>query len=555
MSTQINVTVGSGGLPEKAKQQQQAARQAQLEKERQRRIEAQGQEQRTAALAAEGKAPDGSALNSGNAKQPLAQPRPAAFRSDNLPDVGTMWDFYSYGGTPVSLGNRGWRGRDINFPEAGVEIFVNNNTTIQSTNYTISCGSGKEHKTFITERTPATDVFFNGTRTLNQVIDNYSFSGFLPPNDFYYISSKIYVYDVVAAGDFVNFIYPDSAILPTGKGNAIYIFFSREIGSAPKYNMGAYYIETYDIAGNFTGFSPVTATQIDGGPTRLFGCPADGILTTNGPTGALVSNTVPKLFSGFSINLSYSETFRAFAVNKNTIREIAFPDYLKNKITTKWPLKYKQQTASPYSDIPYVATDYDFSMVLDGDWFSLRFDNSTGFQKLIAVSQYSEITTATPQIFSKINTDIEFTSSSNIKQFDFSKYKVILEDRSSGIFSAYKNGACSNDFTFNDNSASSISIKSLYAGAEYIDFAVWKNKGESADYSVFNTLGCPITPSLPKVIKNKKARTQMFPGRQPAPEFPLFSDGELIAITDGGDPGYCRSMCLALGFTEADLTP
>lgn len=82
MSTQINVTVGSGGLPEKAKQQQQAARQAQLEKERQQRIQAQGQEQRSAALAAEGRAPDGSLLFGINAKQPLAQPRPAAFRSD-----------------------------------------------------------------------------------------------------------------------------------------------------------------------------------------------------------------------------------------------------------------------------------------------------------------------------------------------------------------------------------------------------------------------------------------------------------------------------------------
>jgi hypothetical protein len=84
MSTQINVTVGSGGLPEKAKQQQQAARQAQLEKERQRRIEAQGQQQRIAALAADGRASDGSVLSGGNAKQPLPQPRPAAFRASRV---------------------------------------------------------------------------------------------------------------------------------------------------------------------------------------------------------------------------------------------------------------------------------------------------------------------------------------------------------------------------------------------------------------------------------------------------------------------------------------
>jgi hypothetical protein len=80
MSTQINVTVGSGGLPEKAKQQQQAARQAQLEKQRQQRIEAQGQQHRSAALAAEGRASDGSPLYGSSFKQPDIGRRPAANR-------------------------------------------------------------------------------------------------------------------------------------------------------------------------------------------------------------------------------------------------------------------------------------------------------------------------------------------------------------------------------------------------------------------------------------------------------------------------------------------
>jgi hypothetical protein len=99
MSTQINVTVGSGGLPEKAKQQQQAARQAQLEKERQQRIQTQGQEQRNAALAAEGTAPDGSLLYGIGARQALTQPRPAAFRSGNKETVTMSW---------VVIGSNNW---------------------------------------------------------------------------------------------------------------------------------------------------------------------------------------------------------------------------------------------------------------------------------------------------------------------------------------------------------------------------------------------------------------------------------------------------------------
>jgi hypothetical protein len=84
VSTQINVTVGSGGLSDKARQLQTAARQAQLEKERQQRIETQGQEQRTANLAAAGRAPDGSPLFGPGFRQPEVERRPAANRSGNV---------------------------------------------------------------------------------------------------------------------------------------------------------------------------------------------------------------------------------------------------------------------------------------------------------------------------------------------------------------------------------------------------------------------------------------------------------------------------------------
>lgn len=83
MSTQINVTVGSGGLPDKAKQQQQAARQAQLEKERQRRIEAEGADKRNARLAADGRNVQGQSLTGTPNAAPRPQDEPAAFRSAN----------------------------------------------------------------------------------------------------------------------------------------------------------------------------------------------------------------------------------------------------------------------------------------------------------------------------------------------------------------------------------------------------------------------------------------------------------------------------------------
>ena len=81
MSTQINVTVGSGGLSDKAKQLQAGARQAQLEKERQRRIEAEGAAERTARFAAEGRNAQGQSLTGTPNTTPRPQDEPAAFRS------------------------------------------------------------------------------------------------------------------------------------------------------------------------------------------------------------------------------------------------------------------------------------------------------------------------------------------------------------------------------------------------------------------------------------------------------------------------------------------
>ena len=104
MSTQINVTVGSGGLSDKARQLQTAARQAQLEKERQQRIETQGQEQRAANLAAAGRAPDGSPLFGPGFKQPEVERRPAASRSGSLGILLIPSSNYTeYGGTLSGL--------------------------------------------------------------------------------------------------------------------------------------------------------------------------------------------------------------------------------------------------------------------------------------------------------------------------------------------------------------------------------------------------------------------------------------------------------------------
>jgi hypothetical protein len=81
VSTQINVTVGSGGLSDKARQLQTAARQAQLEKERIINLSAEALDKRVAAQAAKGLSPDGLPLYGASFKQPQIERRPAASRN------------------------------------------------------------------------------------------------------------------------------------------------------------------------------------------------------------------------------------------------------------------------------------------------------------------------------------------------------------------------------------------------------------------------------------------------------------------------------------------
>lgn len=81
MSTNINVTVDSGGLSERAKQQQLAARQAQLEKERTINLSAEALDKRVAAQAAKGLSLNGQPLYTAGLKQPQLERRPAATRT------------------------------------------------------------------------------------------------------------------------------------------------------------------------------------------------------------------------------------------------------------------------------------------------------------------------------------------------------------------------------------------------------------------------------------------------------------------------------------------
>jgi hypothetical protein len=80
MSTNINITVGDSGLLDRARQQQAANRQAQLNREAAARLEAQAIAARTAAFAAQGRDASGNLIIGAPFSQPQIDRRPAANR-------------------------------------------------------------------------------------------------------------------------------------------------------------------------------------------------------------------------------------------------------------------------------------------------------------------------------------------------------------------------------------------------------------------------------------------------------------------------------------------
>jgi hypothetical protein len=83
MSTNINITVGNSGLLDRAKQQQAASRQTQLNREAATQLETQATAARTAAFAAQGRDLNGNLITGAPFTQPQIDRRPTATRRVN----------------------------------------------------------------------------------------------------------------------------------------------------------------------------------------------------------------------------------------------------------------------------------------------------------------------------------------------------------------------------------------------------------------------------------------------------------------------------------------
>lgn len=395
MTTQINITVDSGGLTDRAKQQQQAARQAQLEKERQQRIEAQGQKQRDDALASQGRAPDGSSLSNTNSTTPKIERRPAAQRSDTF-KVGHTWLIQR---TSESLtANKalftlfGSTGRAV--PSSITYRYLQKVKPLS--------GNGST-STETTASTPSNEPI-ESPPVLNVTITGYSKQGSLyGPNigsDFYMGEMQVVTGDSYDAG--IAYF-----CLPAGKDKFILIeqawaVYGQSIGTHNFY---------YTVDRSNGVYSPNT--------TSYWGQNADFISYSDTTGEAIATYPVPSAtgFKKHEIKTDYTFTRKAYLCSNNTLREITLPSTLKSILLQLYPepqIVPSSGGTNAYRDVTY-GRDYYVpvaglvSPLRSGIQYVLR--SSTvydGLQNISTVNVYS------PDIFDVLNFYVPYSTSTKL---------------------------------------------------------------------------------------------------------------------------------------------
>ena len=419
MSTQINVSVGSGGLSDKARQLQTAARQAQLEKERQQRIESEGTEQRNARLEAEGRAPDGSLLYAPSVNQPEIERRPAANRQRPT-RVAHAWFQNLFEGTSNSSTGLFLR-QGGPFPTNVYSTFGGTNTGSSSTStrrYRSGSGNSQiEGPSFVRPYFPLPD---NGYSWNPAYVSAYEFGAFGGWNLWAHGERTSRATALSQSADL-------NLILPAGGRNSVILNFAVNASYAVD-------ITAHHVKGVATGIQ-----NIDGS-TGLPGPPPD-------PAPYFVAERIPgasiaigvaiwegEFLHGFSqpsATVYSGESFvknTAFYCNDTSITELpvtgklkAFMDWVNPGLSTATEtLNLNPDAFAPLSyEVPILDPENKLSIIN-----SIRLTSTAGFYgpNLTGIG-------TTPEVYAKLNDAYPYTDSSNIKTYENVRYKLTTDTR------------------------------------------------------------------------------------------------------------------------------
>lgn len=498
MSTQINVTVGSGGLSDKARQLQTAARQAKLEGDRLAEVEDTAKASRDQRLAQLGLSPQGVSLYAPDPRLPQIERRPAAYRIPgvNFGELYYRLDFdaqekvtitlYSQDGTASLIdiiegtekpeGYRDRAGADklsyINpeFPETG-NAYLYETTTSE-----------------ITLQRP------NGDRVIRQTSVLLEHTGVTIGSDQVFQTTAR---NANTGGWAEYFSDSDEKIItiPVGKQNAILIYLhSRYSGKSYSLRQRTKIMEYDESSLELTLLSYVSTTTIEANES-----------TTN-------------------------EVYAAYLVGLSTVRKITVPQQFINQVkdSSMWAdYRYTAQQGTGTSleyigpgvgYVEYTFTGIDsFLASTSRDYLDYQndFNDEIAFIGSWGLPYASDLRfNVSPGIYTVLQAKLD-------QQVP---YPILRETIKSYILSAGKEYRWMQLAT---SSSANRRVAEQYYGELPIDYFE-NNQFDSAKFKKIKTY--PVYSPLPTGV-NK------------------------VFWVDWNSPGYCTAQAKALGFTDADLTP
>lgn len=504
MTTRINVIVDNGGLSEKAKRQTQANRLQKLEADNRLKVEAAAIEERNNKRALEGVGPDGRPLYGQQVRGGRPDEEPIAAnngsqvgQSLNLGHLWWVWDFESF------------------VLDAGIISIANSTSDYRVERVRsrlrpmlVGCGNGTVWNTLTLGATNQTAL----------------------PQDDFMVTDGPYPYTTDAGTGQVltysingkrsigtsisNNTDSEYIILPAGNGN--FIFIHAAISRWFTYRTYEPCFKVYPAGGTYENVTLATARP--------------GTIQFTGFTG-------------------YNRQIDVFVMSNTGMRRLTPPAALNNMLDVLAPIpstgnvtvsvRFQHYTFTGIYQRTYpFSTGNLFANVDDG--LKLNWD------------QYGW----TPRIFENLNAAYPFVSPSLIKQAPLTNLQYGLADNSRGGYARYK------QTQYPGTTPPNIGVNlSLYRDGLPLYYALWPNKNEVPDLTVWDpdyaNSGLPKPKLMPRsTLTLASNRVPLNGGTTTDPMFiGKYAAQRMNVVWDWGDPDYCKTMCKALGFTDADLKP
>jgi hypothetical protein len=501
MSTYINVTVGKAGLSDQAKRQTNANRQAKLEADARNKAEVDGKRQRDANRALQGIGPDGKPLYGVPPQTPARKDEPAAWRNPQGFTMGHTWLYQNTIYNNCAVGTGLVRSGRSNTRANTTEVLK---LIADVTEFACANASAKTAVPLSSISAPALPTSGFSLAPTVSGIYYYDNTGSLPKWFGYAFGLRTVRSATANNGGYSRAWLP----LPAGGENVAIIKLER---------LSAYAIDMTAYCG-VSGLSLSNMSYTDGlanmstleaalaSALTPYLQPGAALGATNSisyveklPGGSPIDQTVLDEPATFSLSYAASSRIsKVYITNKSTIREITPSTTLQAWIDTVNPaIATSIATASLGTNVTSITVPNASSAIFDQ----------------VASAGNFNLTYWAPDIYESLNNIHQFIDPSQIKAID--------------AFKVYP-AADSSDGAYADPSPYYQTTKPFYyAGGSYTD-----------DPSVYK--------------RSTKATLNLVPVNQ---RVAFESQPSLQMVTDWGEPNYCRTMLLAMGFRPEDLTP